>query len=155
MTLTQASRHPHVLDRLPPSLRLDPTYTRQFITPHLDANQRRGLEETLREEGVAEPLDGEYAHISHTPVLALYEVPSQHGNPAGTLFWSGITNLFYAIDPGHDDRNPSAVMVATQILPYRDAEFKKLLYAVTRVVYGGGDASGASGGGGGKGGDGK
>ncbi|CAO1618680.1 unnamed protein product [Sympodiomycopsis kandeliae] len=139
LTLTQSISNPEVLDALSmPSLRLNPALVQQFFTPYLTPSQKPILASVLKEEGVSYPQSGDYTRISHTPSLAYYEEPSKQGNPAGSMFWSGITNLFYILDPASnvEVRRPSAVMLTTQILPYGDKVWKELLHRVLEVVYG-------------------
>jgi methyl acetate hydrolase len=53
------------------------------------------------------------------------------GRSAGSLFWAGLGNTYYWIDPKRD----RAGVIATQILPFADPKVLALLGAFERAVY--------------------
>lgn len=53
------------------------------------------------------------------------------GRAAGSLFWAGLGNTYYWIDPARD----RAGVIATQILPFADPKVLALLGAFERAVY--------------------
>jgi methyl acetate hydrolase len=53
------------------------------------------------------------------------------GRAAGSLFWAGLGNTYYWIDPKRD----RAGVIATQILPFADPKVLALLGAFERAVY--------------------
>ncbi|PWN19922.1 beta-lactamase/transpeptidase-like protein [Microstroma glucosiphilum] len=117
---------------IPSSVFIDPSISRQLFTPHLSDAQIPGLVRTLEDEGVVAPKGG-YANLQHTSGLAYLPKGTEAGVTQGSVFWSGITCLFYIVDPTKE----IAVMLATQILPYADPMWKELLYKCVKVIYGG------------------
>lgn len=53
------------------------------------------------------------------------------GRAAGSLFWAGLANTYFWIDPRRD----RAGVIATQILPFADPKVLALLGALERAVY--------------------
>ena len=53
------------------------------------------------------------------------------GRAAGSLFWAGLGNTYYWIDPARD----RAGVIVTQILPFADPKVLALLGAFERAVY--------------------
>lgn len=59
------------------------------------------------------------------------EAAGPDGRAAGSLFWAGLGNTYYWIDPARD----RAGVIATQILPFADPKVLALLGAFERAVY--------------------
>lgn len=105
---------------------------KELFEDTLEDRHIQSLAQTLSVEGVVDPQDG-YENIAYTAGLSVLKGPSKQGLPTGTVFWSGITCLFYFIDP----TKKVAMMVATQVLMYGDPAWKELLHKATQVVYDG------------------
>lgn len=83
---------------IPSALFIDPSISRQLFTPHLSDAQTKGLVKTLEDEGVVAPKGG-YPNLQHTSGLAFLPKGTAAGVTEGSVFWSGITCLFYFVDP--------------------------------------------------------
>lgn len=77
---------------------IDPSISRQLFTPHLSDAQTKGLVKTLEDEAVVAPKGG-YVNLQHTTGLAYLPKGTEAGVTEGSVFWSGITCLFYFVDP--------------------------------------------------------